>query len=181
MVAIELAVDADGLVGFALARQFPGLAQLAAFALGARHGRDFGNVRVAGMLAAQTAQRLVGLVCRSHEFVVPCEAGQGFSIIGFREQNLLPQLNGHVGPSARFKGTGFIYEGGSGRCGRTSRRLILGETQLERQKQATQTNRKPHPSPAAVVHLRFHSTFSSPPGPNWITPSRNPMANKARF
>jgi hypothetical protein len=128
MVAIELAVDADGLVGFALARQFPGLAQFAAFALGARHGRDFGNVGVAGMLAAQTAKRLVGLVCRSHEFVVPRKAGEGFSIIGFREQNLLPELNGHVGPSAGFKGTGFIHEGGSGRCGRTSRRLILGET-----------------------------------------------------
>ena len=65
--------------------------------------------------------------------------------------------------------------------GLTKAEIARRAAELERQQKAARYRRIFIPSPAAKPHRRFHSTFNSPPGPNRNLPSRNPVANRARF
>ena len=140
------------------------------------------NVRVVGIHAAQTVQRLVRLVGRAHQLVVLGQAGQGFRVVRDRRAE----------SAAR---TGRPYPAGRAIPGpapcppepRASTSAVpaagffWAKPSLERQQQATQTNRTLSQAPQTMPHRRFHSTFSSPSGPNRNLPSRKPVANRARF
>ena len=93
----------------------------------------FANPSEIRFLFREMIQGLIGFVRGAHQLVVFGQTRQGFHIVRIGEQNLLPQLNRHVRPAARFEGTGFVDQGDS--CGfRTATRgVLLSEAQLERQ------------------------------------------------
>ena len=100
MIAIKLAVDAHGVVGLALTRQLAGVAKLVALATGAGQRFDLGDIWIVGVDFAQAIDRVVGLVDGADQLVVLGQAGEGFDVFGIGEQDLLPELDGHVGPAA---------------------------------------------------------------------------------
>ena len=184
MVGVEAAVDAHGVVVAALTGEVAGLSQFVAWPVG-RHGFDSGDVGIVGMGAAQTQEGHSGLLLVAGEFVVAGEAGKSFRIVGRGEKNLLPDLEGEVGAAAGFKIAGLDRQagargvGGDGwgdGCGG-----FLSVCWRNRPQETDCNKQKCFPSSPAHPHRRFHSTFSSPPGPNRNLRSRKPVANRVRF
>ncbi len=95
---------------------------------------------------------------RADQLVIPGQAGQRFGILGVGEKNLLPDLDGHVGPSAGLQGTGFLDQDAARGIGRAGR-LLLGKTHLQRQQQAARNDRtsfsKPCRQPSSALPFYF--------------------------
>ena len=126
MVGVKLAIDAHGIVVAALSGEFAGLAQLLGRAAGGGHGFNFGDVGIVGIDAAQARQSCIGLCFVAREFVVTGEAGNGFSVVGRGEKNLLPDLDCEVGAATRFKVTSLERQAGARGVSRGRSRGFLG-------------------------------------------------------
>jgi hypothetical protein len=84
-------------------------------------------------------KRLAGFFRSAGELVILGQAGQSLSVFVIGEKNLLPDLDGHIGPSARLQCMGFLHQNGTrGIC--RAGGLVLGVTHLERQQQAARDN-----------------------------------------
>ncbi len=182
MIAVQLPVDLHRLVGSALLCQLAGLAQLIALRSCAAQRLDLGDVRVVGIHAAQAIEGGIGLVRRRPSVCSLWPRRPGLQDCWVRRGESAATVERPCRAGRATQGHGLYRSArpacdlaGSG-CG-----LLLGEATWSARKQATRNNRKSTPSPAANPHRRFHSTFSSPPGPNRNLPSRKPVANRARF
>jgi len=125
-----------------------------------------------GADGSQPLQRLVGFVRGADQLVVVRQARQSLHVIGIGEKNLLPELDGHVRPASRLKCARLLHQNRAGRLHRPRDRRTLGKAYLERQHQAARNERTLSPSHPVHAHRRFHSTFSSPFGPNLNLPSK---------
>ena len=81
-IAIELAIDAHGFVGLALAGQFACLAKRVALRADAGQGLNLGDIRIVGVDRAQAFQRLAGFVGGADQLEIFGQAGEGLSVLG---------------------------------------------------------------------------------------------------
>ena len=102
-VAVELAIDLHRLFVVALAGEVAGLPQPVALRPGAGQRLDLGDVGIVGIDGAQLLQRGLGLRQIAAQLEVAGQAGERFGVLGIGKQNLLPDLDGHVGPAARLQ------------------------------------------------------------------------------
>ena len=103
-----------------------------------------------GLTRRRRSRVCIGLVGGAHQLVVPGQAGKSFSVVGIGEKNLLPDLDGHVGPAAGFKGAGLLRQAGARGLSRAGDGAFLGVNCRER--------------PAAGSPPRSNS-LSKPPSP----------------
>ena len=181
MVAVELAVDAHGLVVLALARQFAGLAKLLALRSVLVMASILAMLGSLGLIRRRRSSASSALSVVADQFVVLGEAGESFSVIGVGEQNLLPELDGHVGPSARFKGAGFVRQDWRARHRRSWRRASferdLPGAPAPGSPQRSNSLSKPRSPPSSA--LPFYVQFSPRTKPESAV--EKPVANRARF
>ena len=133
------------------------------------------------MGAAQSRQGRKGLFFVAGEFVIAGNTRKSFSVVRRGEKNLLPDLDGEVGAAAGFKVASLDRQAGARGISGDGCRGFLGVYWRNRPQETDRYKQNRFPSSPAHPHRRFHSTFSSPPGPNRNLASRNPVANKARF
>ena len=170
------------LFGSALLGQLARLAQLIALRLRAAQRLDLGNVRVVGIHPAQTVQGL-RRPCRPRPSACspwPGRPGLQDYWVLRGESAATAERPCPAGRATQAHGLCPVSAAPGSRC-RSGRGLLLGEAYLERQQTGNPLQSNRSPSPATNPHRRFHSTFSSPPGPNRNLPSRKPVANRARF
>ena len=129
-----------------------GAAKLLAFFAGGGHGLDARDVGIVGIDAAQAIERLIGQVVRPGELQIFRKTLECFSIRGRGEQNLLPELNGHVGPAAGFEGAGFFSQCGAIGVSGVGDRRLLRMSNRERQHEAAryEKTRFPDPQPTLI-------------------------------
>ena len=113
LIAVKLAIDAQGIVIAALARELTCLPELFALLGRARHGLNASDVGIVGIDGAQTIEGLIGERVGSDELVIFGEARECVGVLRIGEKNLLPKLEGHVGSSAGLEREGFFSDAGA--------------------------------------------------------------------
>jgi hypothetical protein len=67
------------------------------------HGLDLGDIRIVGIDAAQRSSASLGLFVDCRSACSPWPGRPELQYFGIGEKNLLPDLDGHVGPAARLQ------------------------------------------------------------------------------
>ena len=114
-----------------------GRVRLVASGVGAGLGSIARDVGAAGIDFAQTIERLTAEIVGADEFVVFGESGEGGRVVGIGEENLLPELDGHVRPATRLKRSGLFSETGASGVGGTGDGVFLSEGYRESEQKAT--------------------------------------------
>ena len=163
MVAIELAIDAHGIFVLPCRASSPAWRSCSLCAAGAGHGLDSGDVGIVGVDLAQAIEGFIGLVGRCRSACSRGPAGQSFSVVGVGEQNLLPQLDGHVGPAAGFKSVGLFNEAGARGLGGVGDGAVFGRGlagSASSRQPAINTTRFPSPAAQPSSALPFYVQFA---------------------